>query len=86
VLRDVPNRDATQNEPAHTGKFTSGVLSPVEAPVDAELLRKYISYSKSVQPELSNDALIRLKILSCERSASESEGSPSQSLRASWKV
>jgi DNA replicative helicase MCM subunit Mcm2 (Cdc46/Mcm family) len=35
-------------------------VSPVEAQVDAELLRKYVSFAKSIQPELSMDALNRL--------------------------
>jgi replicative DNA helicase Mcm len=52
-------------------------VSPVEAPVDGELLRKYISYSKSILPELSTDALNKLReFYLAMRSASESEGSP----------
>jgi replicative DNA helicase Mcm len=51
--------------------------SPVEAPVDAELLRKYISYSKSIRPELSDGALNKLRdFYLAMRTASESEGSP----------
>jgi replicative DNA helicase Mcm len=49
----------------------------VEAQVDAELLRKYVSFAKSVKPELSMDALNRLSdFYLAMRSASETEGSP----------
>jgi replicative DNA helicase Mcm len=49
----------------------------VESQVNAELLRKYISYAKSVKPELSEEALKRLSdFYLAMRSASETEGSP----------
>jgi replicative DNA helicase Mcm len=52
-------------------------VSPVEAQVDAELLRKYVSFAKSIRPELSMDALNRLSdFYLAMRSASETEGSP----------
>jgi replicative DNA helicase Mcm len=77
VLRDVPNKDADAKMSQHILEIHQRGVSPVEAPVDAELLRKYISYSKTVQPELSNDALNRLReFYLAMRNASESEGSP----------
>jgi len=52
-------------------------VSPVEAQVSAELLRKYVSFAKSIKPELSNEALNRLSdFYLAMRSASETEGSP----------
>jgi replicative DNA helicase Mcm len=51
--------------------------TPVEAQINAELLRKYVSYAKNIKPELSEDALKRLSdFYLAMRSASESEGSP----------
>jgi len=77
VLRDVPNKDADAKMSQHILEIHKRGVSPVEAPVEAELLRKYISYSKSILPELSEDALSRLKdFYLAMRSASESEGSP----------
>ena len=77
VLRDVPNKDADAKMSQHILEIHQRGISPVEAPVDAELLRKYISYSKTIQPELSNDALNRLReFYLAMRMASESEGSP----------
>jgi replicative DNA helicase Mcm len=49
----------------------------VESPIPLDLLRKYISYSKSVKPGLTQEALQRLKdFYLAMRSASEAEGSP----------
>jgi replicative DNA helicase Mcm len=77
VLRDVPNREADLKMSQHILEIHQRGVSPVEAPVDADLLRKYISYSKSVVPELSNEALVKLReFYLAMRTASESEGSP----------
>jgi len=77
VLRDVPNKEADTKMSQHILEIHRRGRSPVEAPVDAELLRKYISYAKSVQPELSEEALNRLRdFYLAMRAASESEGSP----------
>jgi replicative DNA helicase Mcm len=52
-------------------------ISPVESQIDTELLRKYVSFAKGVQPALSPEALKRLKeFYLAMRNASESEGSP----------
>jgi MoxR-like ATPase len=77
VLRDVPNRDADSKMSQHILEIHQRGISPVEAPVDGDLLRKYISYSKSILPELSNEALNKLReFYLAMRTASESEGSP----------
>ena len=77
VLRDVPNKEADAKMSQHILEIHQRGISPVEAPIEAELLRKYISYSKTIQPELSNDALNRLReFYLAMRVASESEGSP----------
>src|SRR5512135_880997 len=77
VLRDVPNKDADAKMSQHILEIHQRGKSPVEAPIDADLLRKYISYSKSILPELSDDALNRLRdFYLAMRAASETEGSP----------
>ncbi|HKZ88105.1 MAG TPA: minichromosome maintenance protein MCM [Candidatus Bathyarchaeia archaeon] len=77
VLRDVPDKEADAKMSQHILEIHKRGVSPVEAPVDAELMRKYISYAKSIQPELSNDALKRLgDFYLAMRAASETEGSP----------
>jgi replicative DNA helicase Mcm len=77
VLRDVPNKEADGKMSRHILEIHRRGVSPVEAQVDVELLRKYVSYAKTVKPVLSVDALKRLSdFYLAMRSASESEGSP----------
>ncbi len=77
VLRDVPNKEADSKMSQHILEIHKRGRSPVEAPVNAELLRKYISYAKTFKPELNDDALNRLReFYLAMRAASESEGSP----------
>jgi replicative DNA helicase Mcm len=77
VLRDVPNKDADAKMSQHILEIHRRGASPVEAQVEADLLRKYVSYAKAVKPVLSKDALKHLsEFYLAMRSASESEGSP----------
>jgi replicative DNA helicase Mcm len=77
VLRDVPNKETDTRMSRHILEMHRRGLSPSESQVDAELLRKYVSYAKSVKPELSEEALKRLSdFYLAMRSASETEGSP----------
>jgi replicative DNA helicase Mcm len=77
VLRDVPNKEADGKMSRHILEIHRRGKSPVEALVNAELLRKYVSYAKTIQPELSEAALKRLgDFYLAMRSASETEGSP----------
>ena len=77
VLRDVPNKEADGKMSQHILEIHRRGASPVEAQVDAELLRKYVSFAKGIKPVLGNDALKRLSdFYLAMRSASETEGSP----------
>src|SRR5512136_2338785 len=77
VLRDIPNRDADSKMSQHILELHRKGTSPVEPPISVDLLRKYISYAKSVRPVLTQDALKRLNdFYLAMRSASEVEGSP----------
>jgi len=77
VLRDVPNKESDSKMSRHILEIHRRGVSPVEAQVDAELLRKYVSYAKGIKPELGNDSLKRLSdFYLAMRNASESEGSP----------
>jgi len=77
VLRDVPNKEADGKMSKHILEIHRRGASPVEAQVDAELLRKYISYAKGIKPVLSDDAIKQLSdFYLAMRSASETEGSP----------
>jgi replicative DNA helicase Mcm len=77
VLRDVPNKESDSKMSMHILELHRKSSSPIEPPISAELLRKYISYSKSVKPVLTDEALKRLNdFYLAMRSASETEGSP----------
>ncbi len=77
VLRDVPNKEADGKMSQHILEIHRRGISPVEAQVDPELLRKYVSFAKGIKPVLTDDALKRLSdFYLAMRSASETEGSP----------
>jgi replicative DNA helicase Mcm len=77
VLRDIPNKEADTKMSEHILEIHRRGASPVEAQVPAELMRKYVSYAKSIKPVLSSDALKRLgDFYLAMRAASETEGSP----------
>ena len=77
VLRDVPDREADGKMTDHILEIHRRGVSPVEAPVEAEFMRKYISYAKTIKPELGEEALRRLRdFYLAMRGASETEGSP----------
>jgi len=77
VLRDVPEavKDAQMTD--HILDLHRRGTVPTEAPIESELFRKYISYSKNIKPTLTQDALDCLKDFYLRmRSASETEGTP----------
>ena len=77
VLRDVPNKESDEKMSAHILEIHRKGMSPIEAPIGSELMRKYVSYAKTIKPVLSHDALKRLgDFYLAMRSASEAEGSP----------
>ena len=77
VLRDVPEavKDAQMTD--HILDLHRRGTVPTEAPIESELFRKYISYSKNIKPTLTQDAMDCLKDFYLRmRSASETEGTP----------
>jgi replicative DNA helicase Mcm len=77
VLRDVPDKEADAKMSEHILEIHRRGASPVEAQIDMDLMRKYISYSKAIKPKLSKAALKHLsEFYLAMRSASEAEGSP----------
>ncbi len=77
VLRDVPEKEMDAEMTKHILELHRTGIVPVEPPVPADLLRKYISYTKNLKPVLTGEALDRLKdFYLVMRSASETEGTP----------
>jgi len=77
VLKDVPERELDEKLTEHILKLHKTGAVPVEPPIPAALLRKYVSYAKNVKPTLTAEALDRLKeFYLAMRAASETEGTP----------
>ncbi len=77
VLRDVPEKELDSKMSEHILALHRTGVVPVEPPVSADLLRKYVSYAKSSKPVLTDEALSRLRdFYLTMRSASETEGTP----------
>jgi len=77
VLRDVPEKEADTRMTEHILDLHKRGTAPAESPISPNLLRKYISYTKNIKPQLTEEALTRLKDFYLEmRSASETEGTP----------
>jgi replicative DNA helicase Mcm len=77
VLRDVPEKELDTKMSEHILNIHRRGTAPIEAPVPADLLRKYISYARNIKPVLTEEALQRLRdFYLTMRAASETEGSP----------
>jgi replicative DNA helicase Mcm len=77
VLRDVPEKEADTKMTEHILDLHRKGTAPLESPIQPNLLRKYISYTKNIQPKLTEEALQRLRDFYLEmRGASETEGTP----------
>jgi replicative DNA helicase Mcm len=77
VLRDVPNKESDSKMSAHILEIHRKGVSPIEPPIPADLLRKYITYAKGIRPTLTTEATQRLNdFYLAMRSVSEAEGSP----------
>ncbi|MCK5627941.1 minichromosome maintenance protein MCM [Candidatus Bathyarchaeota archaeon] len=77
VLRDVPNPESDRKMSEHILEIHRSGVSPVESPIDSDLMRKYVSYAKTFRPVLTTEALKHLRDFYLKmRAASEEEDSP----------
>lgn len=76
VLKDLPEKEADTKMSEHIlDLHRKGSVALAETPIAPILLRKYISYAKNIRPQLSDQALQRLKDFYLEmRSASGESG------------
>jgi len=75
VIRDQPEKEADTKMSEHILDIHRRGLAPVESPIPPTLLRKYISYAKNIKPQLTEEALLRIKDFYLEmRSASGESG------------
>jgi len=61
VMRDVPEAELDSKMSEHILTLHKMKTTPEEAPLPPELLRKYISYAKRIEPVLSDDAIKELR-------------------------
>lgn len=77
VMRDIPEKEHDARMTEHILQLHRRMAPPEEAPIPPDLLRKYISYARNINPVLTQEALERLReFYLAMRSASESEGAP----------
>ncbi len=77
VIRDQPDRDIDSRMADHILSLHRTGTPTVEPPIAPDLLRKYISYAREVDPVLTQEAVERLRDFYLSmRSTSESSDSP----------
>ncbi len=77
VLKDLPEKEADTKMSEHILDLHKRGLAPVESPIPPTLLRKYISYAKNIKPQLTDEALQRLKDFYLEMRAASGESGES---------
>ena len=77
VLRDVPDKDLDAKMSKHILDIHRMAHAPVETPIPPELLRKYISYAKRINPVLTEEAAKRLQEFYLEMRSRSGEGGDS---------
>jgi len=77
VIRDQPDRDIDSSMAEHILSLHRTGIPSVEPPIPPDLLRKYISYAKEIDPVLTQEAVERFKDFYLSmRATSESSDSP----------
>jgi replicative DNA helicase Mcm len=78
VLKDLPEKEADTKMSEHIlDLHRKGSVALAETPIAPILLRKYISYAKNIRPQLSEQALLRLKDFYLEMRSASGEGGES---------
>lgn len=78
VMKDEPNPEIDDKMSTHILSLHQKRESPESAPIPPELLRKYISYAKKIEPKLTDEAVKELKsfYLKMRASSGSSQDSP----------
>ncbi|MFB0543327.1 MAG: AAA family ATPase, partial [Candidatus Bathyarchaeia archaeon] len=74
ILRDEPNTESDTRMSEHILALHRGGRAPVEPPLNPELLRKYISYTKQLRPVISEEAMGRIKDFYLKMRSASREG------------
>ncbi len=77
VIRDVPDKERDARMAEHILETHRAREASVEPPIPPELLRKYISYAKMIEPKLTDEAIQKIRDFYLQmRAKSEEEGAP----------
>jgi replicative DNA helicase Mcm len=77
VIRDEPDKERDERMAEHILSLHKAGVSPIEPPINPQLLRKYFSYAKSIRPIMTDEARQRIQDFYLRiRSSYESEKSP----------
>jgi replicative DNA helicase Mcm len=76
LIKDAPEKDVDQKMAQHILTMHQTGITPVESPVPPNLLKKYISFAKQIDPILSDDAMQRFEDFYIQMRTVESRDSP----------
>jgi len=76
LIKDLPEKDVDQRMAEHILLLHKTGSSPVEAPVPPLMLKKYISYAKTIRPLLTDEAMKRFADFYVQMRTTESRDSP----------
>jgi len=77
IIRDEPESQLDERMAEHILTLHRTGATPTQPSIEPQLLRKYISYAKQINPKLSDEAMQRIReFYLMMRSASESRDSP----------
>ena len=76
LIKDQPEKEVDQRMAEHILLLHKTGAAPVEAPVPPLLLKKYISYAKTIRPLLTDDAMKRFEDFYVQMRTTESRESP----------
>jgi replicative DNA helicase Mcm len=76
IIRDEPIKEVDEQMAEHILALHRTGSAPVETPISPQMLRKYISYAKQIDPILTDEAMNRLKEFYLQMRNTESGESP----------
>ncbi|MCW4038159.1 MAG: minichromosome maintenance protein MCM [Candidatus Bathyarchaeota archaeon] len=76
LIKDLPDKEVDKRMAEHILQLHKTGSSPVEAPVPPQMLKKYISYAKTIRPILTDEAMERFEDFYVQMRTTESRDSP----------
>jgi replicative DNA helicase Mcm len=76
IIRDEPIKEVDEQMAEHILALHRTGSAPVDTPISPQMLRKYISYAKQIDPILTDEAMNRLKEFYLQMRNTESSESP----------